>query len=307
MNDMSHDEEVTLHDFWNVIWKRKLSIILLVVISGLSAAVYSFSIENTYQATAVIMPVSGKEAEQGSLSALIGGAAGFALPGSISTSEILNLLKSDILMKEIIERHDLMPILLYKQWDKEKKVWKKDKQSYLSLIMQRVKPENRKISNDKGNDTPTVMDGIRALRNITKVNNNIRENAITISIEFYDPEISAKMVNYFLGTLNEHMSNEAKRVAEINKKYFEEELLKTADPLLKQKIYGLIAQQIEKSVIADVKENFAFKVVDPPMVPDKKIRPQRRRMLILSLTVAFFVGIFLSLFFEYIKNVKGDT
>jgi uncharacterized protein involved in exopolysaccharide biosynthesis len=74
--------------------------------------------------------------------------------------------------------------------------------------------------------------------------------------------------------------------------------------LIKQKIYSLIAQQIETSMMAEVKENFAFKVIDPPMTPDKKIKPARTVMVVLAFMMALFIGVFTAFFLEYLEKAK---
>jgi uncharacterized protein involved in exopolysaccharide biosynthesis len=158
----------------------------------------------------------------------------------------------------------------------------------------------------KDDDVPDIWDGIRMLdEDIVNVKNDVKENTITITAEFNDPEMAAKIIEYFLVTLTDHMSSEAKRVAATNKQYLEAELGKTADPLLKQKIYELIAQQLETSMTAEVKENFAFKVIDPPKAPDKKAKPKRALMVILSVVVSGFIGVFVAFFMEYLEKVKG--
>jgi uncharacterized protein involved in exopolysaccharide biosynthesis len=117
--------------------------------------------------------------------------------------------------------------------------------------------------------------------------------------------MAAKIAEYFLTTLTDHMSGEARRVATINQKYLEEQLQRTADPLIKQKIYNLIAQQLETSMMAEVKENFAFKVIDPPMVPDKNIKPKRIQIALLSFFVSIIMGVFLAFLMEYLEKAKS--
>jgi uncharacterized protein involved in exopolysaccharide biosynthesis len=100
------------------------------------------------------------------------------------------------------------------------------------------------------------------------------------------------------------MSSEAKRVASTNRKYLEQQLGSTADPFIKQKTYNMIAQQIETGMMAAVKENFAFKIIDPPLAPDKKEKPKRGQMAMLSLTAALFAGIFAAFFKEYLDKIR---
>ena len=108
-----------------------------------------------------------------------------------------------------------------------------------------------------------------------------------------------------LTELTNYMSSEAKRVAETNRKYLETLIDKNADPLIRQKIYSLIAKQIEISMMAEVKENFAFKVIDPPKVPDMRIKPKRTKMVLLAFITSLFAGIFIAFFMEYVENVKA--
>lgn len=280
------DDEINLLDYVRVIWKRKFLIIVLVFITVLTTSVMSLFMKNIYQSTAIITPISSKEVGGGGgLSALalqFGGLPGISLPGSSSVSEIVNLLNSNILREKLIEKYNLMPVLFYEKLDGGKKDWKKGE-----------------------SDAPTVWNGLRMLKGIVKVNNNTRDNTIIISVEFHEPEMTAKMAEYFLAALTDHMSSEAKRVAMTNRKYLEEQLGKTADPLIRQKIYNLIATQIETAMMSEVKENFAFKVIDPPRAPDKRIKPKRSQMVMISFMVSLFAGVFLAFFLEYIEKMKS--
>lgn len=311
------DDEINLLDLWRVIWKRKILISLMVLTSVFAAGLYSLSMKDIFSSTVVITPISSKEGG-GGLSALaqqFGGLPGISLPGSSSSSEIVNLLKSNILREKLIKRYNLLPVLFYEKWDEGKKDWKKGEKSGFSLnpfisiqkVVAAVKPktQNSKLKTQDQNDgNPTVWDALRMLNGMVKVNNNAKDNTITVSVDFHDPETAARMVEYFLTTLTDHMSGEAKRVASTNRKYLEEQLGATADPLIRQKIYNLIAQQIETSMMSEVKENFAFKVIDPPRVPDNKIRPKRSQMVMLSLVASLFAGIFVAFFLEYIYKVR---
>jgi LPS O-antigen subunit length determinant protein (WzzB/FepE family) len=138
------------------------------------------------------------------------------------------------------------------------------------------------------------------------VSPNQKDNSIQVSMRFRDPGIASDIVNYTLLELTDHMSTEARRVADTNKKYLESQVDKTADPFIKAKIYALIAQQIETAMMAEVKENFAFKVLDPPKAPDKKISPKRVQMVIISFIVAIFIGLLAAFIREYWMQHKGE-
>jgi len=311
------EDEINLLDLWRVIRKRQKLIIRIVVGTVLATIIISLLMTNIYQAKAVITPVSAKDsARGGSLSALaqqfggLAGLAGVSLPGGSTASEIVALLESNVLREKVIERYNLLPVLFYDDWDAEKKDWKRggvkiNPLYYVGKLVRMLFPDSKKVKK-KDDDIPDIWDGIRMLdEDIVSVKNDVKDNTITITAEFYDPEMASKIIEYFLVTLTDHMSGEAKRVASTNKQYLEGELGKTADPLLKQKIYELIAQQLETSMTAEVKENFAFKVIDPPKAPDKKMKPKRALMVILSVVVSGFIGVFVAFFLEYLEKVKS--
>lgn len=266
------DDEINLLDYFNVLKKHKKIIVTIVVISVLTTGIVSLLMTKIYEAKTVIVPATQQSSPLG-MSALVA-QFGISSPTPINAAETVNLLKSKILMEKIIKNHDLLPILLEKN--------PKDK------------TENEKI-----------WMGIRTLMGITKVNYKQKDNVIELSVQFKDPKIATDIVNYYLTELTEHMSNEAKRVALTNKKYLESELNTTSDPFIKTRIYGLIAQQIETAMLTEAKENFAFKVLDPPKVPDKRIKPKRRQMVIIAFVTSLFMGIFAAFFMEYVQKVKN--
>src|SRR4030066_913852 len=227
----SSEEEINLLDYWRVIWKRKILIISVIFLITLLSAIISLYKTDIYQAKAIISPVS-EEKGGGGLSLLsqqFGGIAGIALPASTSSKEIMNLLNSNMIREKMINKYDLLPVLFSKNWDKDKKEWI--------------------------NKPPTMWNGIRALNSIIKVTNNIKENTISLSAEFHDPEITVVLVDDLLSTLSDYMGNESKRSAIIKRRYLEEQLRSTSDPLIRQKIYNLISQQVETAMMSEMNES----------------------------------------------------
>lgn len=313
------DDEIDLLDYWRVIWKRRKLIGGIVIVTVLATVVISLFMADIYQAKAVIMPVTardsgGSSAGLAALAQQFGGLPGITMPGSTSASEIVSLLKSNILREKIIQRYNLMPVLFYKQWDPQQHTWKKGGETgfnwnpfhYIPLMDKALAPTLHQGAQKKDSDVPDTWDALRLLTEIVRINQDAKQNTISISVDFYDPDMAAKIVEYFLGTLTNYMSSEAKRVAATNRKYMEEQLGSTTDPFIKQKTYNMIAQQIEAGMMAEVKENFAFKVIDPPLAPDKKIKPKRFQMAILALFSALFVGIFAAFVREYIEKNKAS-
>jgi hypothetical protein len=78
--------------------------------------------------------------------------------------------------------------------------------------------------------------------------------------------------------------------------------------LLKEKIYALLAKEIEKETFANAQKYYGFLVLDPPIVPDmdKKVKPKRSLICILSVFVAFFIAVFLAFMIEFVRKIKTN-
>ena len=319
--DFHDEDEINLLDYWRVIWKRKVFITLVVFFTVLTTAIFSILQIDIFRATAVITPISSESGGVSSLSILsqqFGGIPGISLPSSASTTEIVNLLKSNMIREKMIEKYNLMPVLFYERWDEQNKEWKRAAEGGFSLnpagwlkrMVKGIFTEKKAIavnSPSGNNGAPSMWDGIRMLQGIIDVSNAVKSNTITVSVDFPDPEMAAKMVNYLLAALTEHMSSEAKMAANAKKSYLEGQLRSTADPLIRQKIYSLISQQIEAAMMSELKEKLVFKIIDPPKAPDRKVKPKRSTKVMLSFVASLFAGVFLAFFLEYIKNMRSKV
>ncbi|MRR17825.1 MAG: hypothetical protein EG826_15360 [Deltaproteobacteria bacterium] len=303
------EEEVDFLKIWKVIWADKKLIIWIVLACTLAVAVISLFLTNIYTARAVLKPASQNQMP-GKFSALalqysgIASLAGIATPSQTSSSEIVSLLESNILKKEMIQNYQLLPILFPDDWDSEKKAWKKPAFG-LSFLMSKLRPA-RPGAAGRDAGIPDIQDGIRALTKIITVDYDPKDDIITIAVDFPDPDTAAAIAGYCITTLNNHMSSEAKRIALVNKAYLEKQLQETTDSLMQQKIYSLIAEKIEIIMMAEVKEGFAFKVLDPPMAPDRKSKPKRAAMVAVTFFIALFAGACVVLIRERLRKTKAS-
>jgi uncharacterized protein involved in exopolysaccharide biosynthesis len=313
MNDNMSQDEISLVVYWRVIMKRQKMIGTFVIAAVILTIIISLCMKNIYGAKAIITPIAPKDSGGNSIAAgimqQVGGLSTIGLPDLSSSSEIVTLLQSNILREKVISQYNLLPILFSDQWDENTKNWKKrawyNPLSLMSSLIRLIKPVNKK-GIEKIEGVPDVWDGLRKLDDMVKINNNVKDKTITILVEFDDPVLAANIAGYYLAELNDHMSSEAKRVALTNRKYLEQQLDQTADPFIKQKIYNLIAQQIETSMMAEVKENFAFKIIDPPKAPDRKLKPKRAQMMLISLLASLLIGIAIAFFLAYWEKMKDQ-
>ncbi|MEW6602070.1 MAG: Wzz/FepE/Etk N-terminal domain-containing protein [Nitrospirota bacterium] len=266
------NDETNLLEYIDIMVSHRILIIITVVVAVAAAAVISILTPKTYEARAVIMPVAQMQDQNGMNAVAL--QLGITARQTSNASELFSLLHSNILMERVVTKNSLVPVLL------------------------------GKAAAGK-NENEQLWDSIRYLKNtIYKATDNRRDGTIELSVQFRDPQMSTMILTSILTELTDYMSSEAKRVADTNKQYLESLIDKNSDPLIKQKIYALIARQIEISMMAEVKENFAFKVLDPPRIPDKSVRPRILINIMLSFITSLLVGICLAFIVEHIKAIR---
>jgi uncharacterized protein involved in exopolysaccharide biosynthesis len=280
------EDEINLLDYFIVLFKHKWLILGMVFLAGVAAVFFSLRMTNIYRSASTIIPrQEEKSATPPSIAILrgLGGMAeelaGLGSGGSLDKFEVV--LKSRYLSQRIVDKYKLMPRLFEKDWDAEKKAW---------LI----------------NPAPTVQDAYKALMAMLTVSRNRKSDVMTIKFDNKDTNFAKEMAAHYLTELSETLREETLKDAKENQRFLRRQLEQTPDTLMKEKISAMLAREIEKEIFARAQTYYSFQVLDPPFVPDldKKVKPKRALICILSVTVAFFVAIFLAFFLEYVHNVR---
>ena len=285
-SEYDYEDEINLLDYVIVLLKHKWLIIGMVFIAGLTAVFYSLMLPNIYRSEATIIPrQQEKSATSSALSALgaLGGMAGelAGLGGGGDVDKFEVVLKSRELARSIVEKYKLMPELFEEQWDPLKKDWKE-------------------------NPVPTIQDAYKLIEGMLTVSRDRKMDVLAIKFDHEDPRFAKIMVEHYLTELSESLREDTLEDATENRRFLQQQLDLTSDVLLKVKISELLAKEIEKETFARAQRYYSFIVLDPPIAPDldKKVKPKRSLICILSVTVAGFFAIFLAFFLEYIHNVS---
>lgn len=285
----AEEDEINLLDLFLVLLRHKFLIVFLVIVAGVGAVFYSLGLENIYRSDATLTPREEEKSgpsipSLGGLGGMMAGQLGLGGGGSLEKLEVV--LSSRELTLKIINKYDLMPIIFQEQWNEEKGTWDAEVE-----------------------EPPTLQDGLKAVKSgMLKVSSDPEKGTLTVGFEHKDPQTAQKLVEYYVKELSETLRAEVLHDANENKRFFREQLDRTSDALLKEKIYNMLAKEIEKETFASAQKYYSFQVVDPPIVPDldKKIAPKRSIICILSVFVAFFFAVFLSFFLEFIRRIKTD-
>jgi len=276
---------INLADILRAVIAQRRLVIAITLVSTALATILALLMTPVYRSTALLVPVSQEQENQG-LSAIAGQFGGLAQlaglnlgSGGSSKDEAIALLKSRGFTEQFIQSENLLPILFDGKWDAGQNKWKSD--------------DSDKI--------PTLNDGYRLFdRKIRRVTEDRKTSLVTLTIDWKDRELAARWAQLLIERVNQSMRERAVEESQRSLSYLNQELLKTEAAEVRQAIYRLIENQIKTIMWANVRDQYSFRVLDPPAVADKDdpVRPRRAVMIV----IGFLLGGFIALLTALVRN-----
>jgi uncharacterized protein involved in exopolysaccharide biosynthesis len=276
-------EQILLIDVWRAISRRRWSFLLAVVTVQAMALAVAFLLTPYYRAEALIAPVV--ENQSGSaLSSMVGQLGGLAslvsMPvASNSRAEALAILKSRALARQFILENELVPVLFEEQWDATANAW----------------------SSEVSEDPPSVTDAVNFFnRNVRKVIEDPKTGMVSVRIEWKDRLQAADWANALVDSVNQAMRERTIAEAQESIQYLKDEAQRTSIVELEQAIYQLVQEQVSTIMLAHVRDEYAFQVIDPavPAEAGDYAGPNKLAIAALGLFGGIMAGIFLVLLRE---------
>ena len=279
-------DELSLIELWKVLVEYKLLIIVFTALTTLGAIYYASTLPTIYKAEVLMIPASGGGGG-GGLSNRLGGLAdmaGVSLGGSSAGAEgeqaLARLKTRSFLIKHIKEKN-LKSILFADQWSTVEKRW----------IDQ--EPSDREASE-------LLLDMITTAR-VPKD----KAGLVILSIEWKDPtnpEKIANIANNLVKSMNSHAKKRAILEAVRSVSFIEKELEKTS--LLNSQIilYSIIEQQMGTIMLANVRDEFVFKVIDSAVIPTRAETKPIFMIIFIGIVLGIFISSFLAVNINYFRR-----
>jgi uncharacterized protein involved in exopolysaccharide biosynthesis len=242
---------------------------------GLVTLLVMFQFPDIYQATAVLTPAVDEKRQNPALGLLASFGVDIGSPTKVEDLE--TLFQSNDLTARVFRKYNLWPIVLPDRFDpatgKMKVCW-----------------TDRLSGREKGPRAPGDWDAIRVAKDRLRVSTNKKAGTVSVSFESPFAQGSAAIVKYYLDEGKSRLQEEALDRAVKNKKFIEEQIGKTVDALTRDRLYALYGQEVEREMMGRNREQFGFRVVDAPRVPDRKFKPRRSLNAIMAVVLSFLAG-----------------
>lgn len=186
---------------------------------------------------------------------------------------------------KLVEKYSLVPVIYEYQWPK---IYKKHRDTVQNVWDTAFVPPK-----------PLDMGGFIKGTYLKKLTN--KNNTMTLKIQAKDSTFTINLATLYITYLNDYIKTEVLTDAKESVRYLENQLVSISDPLLREKIQGLIANEIEKQMVVSRE---AFRVVDPVYLTQtfkqKKLYP-----LIFGVGL-FFITTFMIVFLKAFAS-SGQT
>lgn len=272
-------DEIDLGPLLRFVLRNWLVIAACIVLGGGIGWGSSFFFRPVYRATALLAPVHPSTAASrmeglanviGEVGSLVG------LEGSPKTDEMqeaMATLGSRILTEGYIRQNRLIPILYQDYWDAEHdryvipwwKFWV---------------------------DDPTLQSSAaRFDRKYRHIVENKKTGMVELSVDWRDPVLAAKWVNELAQGTNSYLRQRAIDRGSRSLAYLNGELEHTSVVELRQALYRLVESELKNIMTAQGNEEYAFRIVDPAIPPEKRYFPKRKVFLSLGALAGLLVGL----------------
>jgi uncharacterized protein involved in exopolysaccharide biosynthesis len=287
--DMDFDRaNIDLVAIGRVIWRGRLVVLCCTLLVGGAALAYALLASRWYRADVVLIQTDTKGGLRG-LGSIAGLAslAGISLPTGGQSQAPLARLRSRELLAGFIQEHQLLPVLFADDWDAAAGKWKTTGKQ----------------------DVPEIRDALELFNaKIRSVAEDRRTGIVTLSISWRDPQLASEWANGLVSRANREAREQALKESERNIEYLRAEMAQTNLPTMQQAIGRVLESEMQQLILARGSEEFAFKVVDPAIVPKKPFKPRRKVMLFLGILLGGSFGALIACLrnIEQLRMREGD-
>ena len=298
------DNEIDLRAIFSVLWRGKWWIVLFMFLSILLGASYILFSSKVYESQVLVSPIIDEQQmgvaslannQLGGLASLAGINLGKA--NKDKTILALEVLKSRKFIGSFINNHHLLAyVMAVDGWDADSGEFYFRKDSY--------DPESQRWLVENGESLePTLLETTQYfLKNIMNVNLDSNTGMVTVTVRFYSPYITQKWATWLIADLNAEIRQQDMLEAQSQIEYLNNQLNKTSLSDSRNMLYQLIEQQTKTLMLTKVRKEYVFKTIDPAVVDVEEIKPKKIIIMLISVIVGFFAGVFILFLKNTIKN-----
>ena len=298
-----YDDEIDLRELFSVLWAGKVKIIAITAVFAVASVIYALSVPNQYKATALLAPaqsdgggLSGALGQLGGLASLAGVSIG---GGESSESQIAQeIMKSWSFVEGFIADNDLaVEVYAAEGWSKGSNELQINQDAYDSEGSEWLIEDEFGVVGP-----PSSWQLFKAFSERVAVSEDKKSGLVSVSIEYYSPQIAKQWLDLYISAINKHMQERQVKKVSNNISYLEAQIGKTSIAEMREVFYTIIEEQTKNKMVAEASPDYAFVAVSPSMVPEEKSQPKRALICILGTLLGGMLSVLLVLVMHYARK-----
>ena len=303
-NDTQYDDEIDLRELFGVLWAGIRKIIAITAVSAFVSVIYALSLSDQYKATVLLAPahsdssdLSGALGQLGGLASLAGVDIG---SGESSESQMAQeIMKSWSFIDVFIAENNIsVEVYAAEGWSRGSNELQIDDDIY------DAETKTWLVENDNTGEVgpPSSWKLFESFSERLVVSENKKSGLVSVSIEYYSPQIAKQWLDMYVAAINAHMQQRQMEKVTNNINYLQAQIENTSIAEMREVFYTIIAEQTKNKMLSEASPEYAFVAVSPSMVPEEKSQPERAFICIIGTLLGGILSVLLVLVMHYARK-----
>ena len=298
----NYDDEIDLRELFHVLWDKIFYIGAITSIFSLISIIYALILPNIYQSKAVMMPMEANQGMGGMLGQYSGMAslAGISLPsesGSKAQEAIARIQSFEFFSNSFLPHIKLENLMAVKKWNQASNTLTYDASAFNSESGQWVRKVKPPTST-----TPSSQKAYKQYQAIMSVSEDKKTSFVTLSVEHQSPVIAQQWVEIMMDQIDQVMRDQDRQTALQSIAYLNSLAPTVNYEEISKALASLQQEQMKRLMMVEANENYIFKVLDSPIVPEMKVKPKRSLIVILGTMLGMMLSALGVLVWHYTRT-----
>ena len=303
-NDTQYDDEIDLRELFGALWAGSRKIIAITAVFAFVSVIYALSLSDQYKATVLLAPAQSDSSDLSGALGRLGGLASLAgvdIGGGDSSEAQMaqEIMKSWSFIDVFIAENNIsVEVYAAEGWSRGSNELQIDDDIY------DAETKTWLVENDNTGEVgpPSSWVLFQAFSERLVVSENKKSGLVSVSIEYYSPQIAKQWLDMYVAAINAHMQQRQMEKVTNNINYLQAQIEKTSIAEMREVFYTIIAEQTKNKMMTEASPEYAFVAVSPSMVPEEKSQPERAFICIIGTLLGGILSVLLVLVMHYARK-----
>lgn len=311
MNDANQnyiidEDAIDLTQLMFLVLRSKFTIIIITILFSVSSVFLAIYTPDRYQSSALLQVHSSSQGSMGSsMSSQLGGIA--ALAGiSVNSGDsdksyyTIETVNSREFLKHLLTFNGVKENLFASiSYDKTNGNTVFDKKIFNNKKWVRVPFDGKKSE-------PSYLEVYKDYIANLSIIKSKKSGYLKISFEHHSPIFAHNFLNLIINEINEVSKQSDIKESERALEYLANQSKNIEQKNIKDSIKGLVDSQLERLMLANIRDQHLVSTIDPPFIAEENFSPSRPIIVILGTIIGFFFSLLIIFLREYLSKRRAE-